>query len=229
MKAIDKGVGHRKRLREKFLKAGFIGFHDYEIVELLLTVGTPRRDCKEVAKELIKKFGNVSGVIDALEKELIEIKGVGNSNLFGLKLVKEAIKIYDKEQLEQRVNLNSPEEIYKYLRDEIGSLEQENFVVLFFNTKNELVVDVVSRGTLNASIVHPREVFKNAIRSNASHIVIAHNHPSGDTLPSDEDIRVTNKLIDAGKILGINVIDHLVVSKNGYTSFHHDNVVNFNL
>jgi len=215
--------GHRKRLREKFLKSGLVGFHDYEIVELLLTLGTPRRDCKPMAKELIRKFGSLNTVFDAPIEELTQIKGVGQVNVFGLKLSQAVSEIYQKQNIEKSLNLNSPEDIFQFLKEKIGKAEKEHFVVLFFDTKNNLIVDDVSVGTLNASLVHPREVFKKAIQHSASHVVVAHNHPSGDSTPSQEDIETTKRLADAGKILGITVVDHLVITKNNYTGLHVSN------
>ncbi len=210
--------GHRKRLREKFLKSGLSGFHDYEIIELLLTLGTPRRDCKPMAKELIAKFGSLNAVLDASIEALTQVKGVGQTNVFGLKLLPAISEIYQREKVEQSLELHSPESIYQYLREKIGNAKKEHFVVLFFDTQSKLIVDDVSVGTLNASLVHPREVFNKAILNNASHVVVAHNHPSGDHTPSQEDVETTRRLIEAGKILGVTLLDHLVISKNGYTS-----------
>ncbi len=211
-------AGHRKRLREKFLKSGLSGFHDYEIIELLLTLGTPRKDCKPMAKEAMKRFGSLDKVLDAPIEELTQIKGIGPFNVFGLKLCQAVAEVYQARKLENTPKLDSPEKIYKYLLEKIGKKEKEYFVILFFNTRNHLIVDEVSVGTLNASIVHPREVFSKAIRHNASHIVVAHNHPSGDHTPSTEDIKTTKRLIEAGRLIGISLVDHIIVSKNGYTS-----------
>jgi len=210
--------GHRKRLREKFLKSGLVGFHDYEIVELLLTLGTPRKDCKTMAKDLVTKFGSLNVILDAPIEELIKIKGVGQTNVFGLKLSQAVFEIYQRENVKKSLNLQSSNAIYEFLKENIGKSDREHFVTLFFDTKNNLIVENVSTGTLNASLVHPREVFKKAIQKNASHVVVSHNHPSGDHTPSQEDINITKRLIEAGKIIGITLVDHLVISKNGYTS-----------
>lgn len=210
--------GHRKRLREKFLSNGLSGFHNYEIIELLLTIGTPRKDCKIIAKNLIKKFGSFNAILDTSIEELTQIKGLGPMNIFGLKLPKAVLEIYQKEKIKKSLNLNSPEEIYRFLKEKIGKENKEFFVVLFFDSKNNLIVDNVSIGTLNASLVHPRELFQKAIYYNVSHVVISHNHPSGDPTPSKEDILVTKRLIRAGKIIGISIIDHLIITKNKYIS-----------
>ncbi len=210
--------GHRKRLREKFLNSGLSGFHDYEIIELLLTLGTPRKDCKQIAKELLKTFYSIDAVLDAPIEKLMQIKGVGPSNVFGLKLSQAVSEIYQERKLENSFKLDSSESIYNYLKEKIGREEKEHFIILFFDTQNKLIVNRVSVGILNASLVHPREVFNKAISCNASHVVVAHNHPSGEHSPSEEDIIITKRLVEAGKIIGITLVDHIIISKNGYTS-----------
>ncbi len=210
--------GHRGRLRERFLKSGLDGFLDYEIIELLLTLGTPRKDCKKPAKEAIEKFKNLTSVLDSTLEDLQQIKGIGPSNAFGIKLFQTISERYSKEKIEPKVLLESPQKIFEFLREKIGKERKEHFVILFFDTKNNLIVDEISIGILNASLVHPREVFSKAIINNASHIIVAHNHPSGDSTPSNDDINTTKRLIEAGKLLGISVIDHIIVTKNTYSS-----------
>ncbi len=212
-------AGHRKRLREKFSESGFNGFLDYEIVELLLTLGTPRKDCKQIAKKAIEEFRNLKGVLDADKTELITIKGIGPSNVMGLTLFKAILERYSKEKISPKILLNSPELVAEYLQAKIGSKKEEHFVILYFDTRNKLINEEISIGTLNASLVHPREVFKKAIKDNAAQIIIAHNHPSGDPKPSEEDISTTKRLIETGKLVGISIIDHLVITSNEYFSF----------
>lgn len=210
--------GHRGRLRERFLRSGLDGFLDYEIIELLLTLGTPRKDCKQPAKESIKKFKNLTSVLDSTIEDLQQIKGIGPSNAFGIKLFQAISERYSKEKIDPKVLLESPQKIFEFLREKIGKEKKEHFVILYFDTKNNLIFDEISIGTLNASLVHPREVFSKAILNNASYIVVAHNHPSGDPTPSSEDINTTKRLIDSGKLLGISVVDHIIVTKNNYSS-----------
>ena len=220
----NKGEGHRKRLRERFLQSGLDGFLDYEIVELLLTLGTPRKDCKQQAKEIIAKFKNLTSALDAKSEELQQIKGIGPSNVLGIKLFQAISERYSKDRIESKTLLNSPEKIFEYLKEKIGNKKKEYFVTLYFDTKNNLIVDEISVGILNASLIHPREVFNKAIVNSASHIVIAHNHPSGDPNPSQDDIDTTKRLIEAGKIIGISIVDHIVVSNNSYYSFKEHNL-----
>jgi len=212
--------GHRKRLRARFLQGGLEGFLDYEIVELLLTLGTPRKDCKQIAKEAIKKFGGLQGVLDVPLEELQQIKGIGPDNAFGIKLFQAVAEQYAKEKIPKKILLNSPEVVANYLREKIGKKKKEHFVILCLDARNNLIkVSKVSVGSLNASIVHPREVFKEAIQVSAASIILAHNHPTDDPEPSEDDLEITKRIIEAGKIMGINVLDHIIITKNKIFSF----------
>jgi len=216
--AGNRGEGHRGRLRDRFLQSGLDGFLDYEIVELLLTLGTPRKNCKQIAKEAINKFKGLQGVLDASIEELQEIKGIGPSNAFGIKLFQAVSERYAKEKIPTKTLLDSPESVVAYLRKKIGREKKEHFVLLCLDTRNKLIDDDVSIGTINASVVHPREVFKKAIQANSAQVIVAHNHPSGDPEPSPEDIALTRRLGEAAKILGITLLDHVIVTTNKYSS-----------
>lgn len=211
--------GHRKRLRQRFLQSGLDGFLDYEIIELLLTLGTPRRDCKQQAREAVKAFKGLHGVLDASVEELQQVRGIGPTNAFGIKLFQAISERYAKENIDTKIILDSPPIVLEYLRQKIGKMHKEHFAVLYLDSKNGLITDVVSIGTLNASLVHPREVFNKAILNHASHVIVAHNHPSGDSAPSIHDISTTNRLADSGKLLGIAVLDHIIISRTGHYSF----------
>lgn len=214
-----KGAGHRKRLRERFLQGGLESFLDYEIVELLLTLGTPRKDCKQAAKDTIKEFGGLREVLDATLEELKNIKGIGSLNAFGIKLFQAMSERYAKEKISSKIPLNSSAAVAKFLQRSIGREKKEHFVMLSLDARNNLIKkSSISIGTLNASVVHPREVFKEAIQCSAASIIIAHNHPSGDVNPSDEDIGMTKRLKEAGKILGIEILDHVIVVRNDHYS-----------
>ncbi len=224
-KKINSAEGHRKRLREKFIEAGLDGFLDYEIIELLLTLGTPRKDCKPMAKEAIKKFKNLKGALDADITELITIKGIGRSSALGLILFKAIYERYSKEKISPKILLNSPKLVAEYLQSKIGSKKEEHFTILYFDTRNKLINEEISVGTLNSSLVHPREVFKKAIKENVAQIIISHNHPSEDYRPSQEDISTTNRLVEAGKLVGISILDHLIVTSDEYFSFKENGII----
>ena len=212
--------GHRERLRKRFLEGGLEGFLDYEVVELLLTLGTPRRDCKPMAKAAIKKFGGLRQVLEACPEELQQIKGIGPNNIFGIKLFQVLLERYRKEKIPRKISLNCPEEVVEYLKEKLGKEKKEHFLVLALDSRNNLIkITNVSVGILDANLVHPREVFKEAILAHAAQVILVHNHPSGDPQPSEEDLEITKRLIEAGKILGIEVVDHIVITKTGFFSF----------
>ena len=220
VKDLQKVKGHRKRLRERFLQGGIDGFLDYEIVELLLTLGTPRKDCKPAAKEAAKKLGGLRGVLEAAPEELRQIKGLGPHNIFGLKLFQALSTHYAKEKLPKKITFDSPQAVATFLQEKIGREKKEHFYILALDSRNNLVkMNNVSTGTLDTSLVHPREVFKEAIQASAAQVIIAHNHPSGDPEPSEGDLVITKRLVEAGKILEIAVVDHIIVTSNSFLSF----------
>src|SRR3989344_4989659 len=147
------GLGHRKRLRDRFLKSGLAGFHDYEIIELLLTLGTPRKDCKQIAKNAIKEFGGLRNVLDASIEDLRKIKGIGPSNVFGIKLFQAISERYSKENIQNKVSLSSAQAIAEYLQKSIGREKKEHFVMLALDSRyNMLKICNVSLGSVNASV-----------------------------------------------------------------------------
>jgi len=215
-----KSAGHRKRLRDRFLQSGLNGFLNYEIVELLLTLGTPRKDCKQTAKEVIKKFKGLRGSLDATPEELQQIEGIGQINIFGLKLFQAISEQYAKEKIPKKITFNSPKLVADYLQRKLGREKKEHFVTLYLDARDQLVYEeTISIGTLNANLVHPREVFKPAIDNLAVSIIIAHNHPSGDPEPSQDDIDVTKRIVKAGEIMGIEVLDHVIITRGKIFSF----------
>lgn len=216
-----KGDGHRKRLREKFLRSGINAFHDYEIVELLLTLGTPRRDCKKQAKEAIKRFKGFRGVLSANIDELTEVKGIGKINSFGIKLFQEISERYLKEKIKDtKIILKSSKEVFDYLYQSMLSQKIEVFKVLFLDGKNKLLeTGDMFKGSLSSSAVYPREIIKSAIKYNASGLIFVHNHPSGDSDPSESDKEITENLVNACKVMQIKVLDHIIIGDSKYFSF----------
>jgi DNA repair protein RadC len=212
-------AGHRGRLRKRFLDSGLAGFLDYEIVELLLTLGTPRQDCKQRAKAAIKVFGGLRGVLDAAPMDIQKIRGIGPANAFGLKLFQAMSERLAREEMPEKITLGSAKAVAEYLQRSIGREKKEHFAVLYLDARNRLIhEEIISIGTLNASLVHPREVFKPAIDRLAAGIIVAHNHPSGGAEPSEADFELTKRLKEAGQLLGIEVLDHIVVTKNSFSA-----------
>lgn len=225
-KILQKGAGHRGRLRHRFLQSNLDAFLDYEVVELLLTLGTPRKDCKQMAKEAIKRFKGLRGVLDASPEDLQEVYGIGPSNIFGLKLFQAMTERYSREQISEKIILDNPKAVFNYLQKFIGREMKEHFVMLSLDTRNRLIkINNISVGTLNASLVHPREVFEPAIKNLAAQIILAHNHPSGSSQPSPEDIALARRLTEVSRIIGIELIDHIIVTSNSFVSMKEQNLL----
>ncbi|MDH3566752.1 MAG: DNA repair protein RadC [Desulfobacteraceae bacterium] len=219
----NKGNGHRKRLRDKFLDSGLTGFHDYEVVELLLTLATPRKDCKDAAKAAMGKFKTLQGVLEASPKALCEVPGIGPKNLFGIKLIKAVADRYLEKRLLHRNVLNNSKELFEYLNHSIRDKARECFNVVFLDAKNKVIAtETLFEGTLTASSVYPREVVLAALNHHAAALIFAHNHPSGDPKPSQEDVAITRQLVFACRVVGITVHEHLIIGNNRYFSFADD-------
>lgn len=213
-------AGHRQRLRERFLKSGAGALADYELIELLLFSAMPRRDVKPVAKALLKKFGSLSALLNASAAEISAVDGVGEVAAVNLRVTHEvALRMLGDDVMNKPI-LSSWDNLIDYLRAAMGHNKIEQFRILFLNRKNVLIADELQQeGTIDHTPVYPREVIKRALELGASALILVHNHPSGDTQPSTADIEMTQEVQDAGKKLGIELHDHLIISKNGYTSF----------
>ena len=220
MPSSDRPEGHRKRLREKFARSGLAGFHDYEIIELLLSLGTPRKDCKQQAKEAVEKFKTLRGVLEAPLDELQQIKGIGPQNAFGIKLVQEVAREFLKEKIIDKPIYKSSQEIFDYLYHSMRDLKKEVFKVIYLNSQNQ-VIDTIDlfEGTVNSGVISPREVMESAIKHNAVSLLFVHNHPSGNPEPSRSDKELTRDLVYAASIMRIKVLDHIIIGNNRYFSF----------
>lgn len=212
--------GHRKRLREKFLSSGLAGFHDYEVIELLLTLGTPRKDCKPAAKAALNRFKSLQGVFEASKEELCRVEGIGPKNVFGIKLIKAVAQRYLEKKLLGKETIHNSRDLLNYLNSYIRDRNRESFVMILLDAKNRvLATQTLSEGTLTASSVYPREIVRTALEHHAAAVIFAHNHPSGDTKPSHEDISITRQLVFACKVMGIQVHEHLIIGGDGHFSF----------
>jgi len=215
-----RGEGHRKRLREKFLQSGLKGFHDYEVIELLLSLNTPRKDCKASAKLLLKQFKTLQGVFEAKSDDLCKIKGIGPANSFGIKLIKQVSDRYLENKIISKDVVQNPQDLQQYLNQIIGHKTKEVFAGIFLDAKNRVLTSrILFKGTLTTSSVYPREVIKEALQHNAAAVIFAHNHPSGDVEPSKSDIRITKDLFFALKYVGIVLHEHMIVGNEGFYSF----------
>jgi DNA repair protein RadC len=213
-------AGHRNRLRQKFLDHGLDKLTDEEIIELLLTLATPRQDCKQAARGALARFNGLAGVLEASMAELQQVHGIGPKNALGLKLVHEVARKFLRERLVGREFLSSSREVCDYLLHSLRDLKKEIFQVIFLNGRNEVIqAKTLFEGSLTSSAVYPREVIKSALEHHAAALVFAHNHPSGDPTPSTHDFTITRELFLAAKLMGIKVLDHLVIGRNRYYSF----------
>ena len=213
-------VGHRDRLRQRFMKAGVDGLQDYELLELVLFRAIPRRDVKPLAKELIAKFGGFAEVIAAPIERLIETNGVSDNVAQELKVVQAAAVKLSQERVLNRQVISSWNDLISYCRAAMADEKTEMFRILFLDKKNILIADEVQqRGTVDHTPVYPREVVKRALELGASAIIMVHNHPSGDATPSRADIAMTDLVVKSAKALNIQVHDHLVIAGKEHASF----------
>ena len=223
---IKSKTGHRQRLRERFLNSGLQGFHDYEVIELLLTLGTPRSDCKQAAKDVLKKFGSLNAVLEADPIELQKINGIGPNNVFGLKLTQTVARRYLADRVIGQNIITSSDEVLDYLKHNLRDKKQEIFSVIYLNGRNEIIgMEELFQGSLTTSAVYPREVVKKVLKQNAAALIFVHNHPSGNLNPSEEDIKITKKLKDAVATIDVKVHDHLIIAGNDYYSFADNNLI----
>lgn len=226
MNLQERGKGHRERLRQRFLNGGLKRFSDEEVIEFLLTLGTPRGDLKLPARRALKQFSSLSGVLSAPIEKLTEIKGIGPKNALYLKLVHQVAGRYLKDRMAGKAFFSSSQAIFDYLFHSMRDLKREIFKVLFLNRKNELILDTdVFYGSLTGSAVYPREIMTLALEHRAAGLVFVHNHPSGDPTPSLEDQRLTKDLIWSAKLLMIQVLDHIIIGHNTYFSFADEGLI----
>lgn len=212
--------GHRQRLRDKFLNSSLEGFHDYEIIELLLTLGTPRKDCKQSAKEALMKFGTLKAVLEADAVDLKTVRGIGDKNVFGLKIAQAVARRYLADSVVDKDFIRSSKEVLEYLQHNLRDKNREVLMVIYLNGRNQIIkMEEVFEGTLSTSAVYPREVVKRALDNEAAALVFVHNHPSGNPNPSKEDLTITNKLKEASQSIDVVVHDHLIIAGNEVYSF----------
>ena len=220
MQELNQSEGHRKRLRERFINSGLNGFQDYEIVELLLTLGSPRKDCKQAAKEAIKRFKTLRGVLEAPPEDLQQIEGIGPHNAFGMKLVQEVAREFLKEKIIEQPVYQSSRQVFEYLYHSMRDLKKEIFKVLLLNSHNQIAETLdLAEGTVDSSYIEPREVVEKALKFNAVSLIFAHNHPSGFPEPSTSDKEITRDLVFAAEIMHLKVLDHIIIGNNRYFSF----------
>lgn len=219
--------GHRSRLRQKLAKQGLDGFLPHEVLELLLTYAIPRKDTKPLAWALLKKFGSLTAVLDADEKQLCEVDGIGPNAAQFLHLVREVVKSYSLTQVKEAPALNSPQQVLAYCKASLSNRRVECLEVLCLSIRGTLIsTQILATGSLGTVMISPRQVIECALKANAKSVILVHNHPSGDAHPSQEDINLTHTIINAASYFDIKIADHIVIGKGGgYFSFRAEGII----
>jgi DNA repair protein RadC len=210
---------HEERPRERMMHYGAESLSQAELLAILLRTGAQSESAIHIAQRLLGMTGGLRGLADLSIEELTTIKGIGPAKAVQLKAGIELGRRMANSRLTEPVIIRSPQDAAEILTEQLRYLHKEHFICLFLNTKNHVIAqETLSMGSLNASIVHPREVFRAAMKCSSAAIICAHNHPSGDPTPSPEDISLTSRLMQAGEIVGIDVLDHLVIGDSSYVS-----------
>ena len=219
-------VPHEERPRERMLEYGASALNHVELLAIVLRTGTRQQSVLRLAQRLLAEAGGLRSLIDLTVTELMKIKGIGQAKAIQLKAVIELGHRISRTKLPVGSVIRTPEDVANLMMEQLKYLHKEHFVCLFLNTKNYMIAqETLSIGSLDAAIVHPREVFRAAIKCSSASIVCVHNHPSGDPAPSDEDIKLTQRLIEVGKIVGIDVLDHVIIGDGVYVSLKSRGVI----
>jgi DNA repair protein RadC len=208
-----------ERPRERLLQYGSSALSHAELLAILLRTGSHKESAIHLAQRILKDSGGLHQLVDMNVQELTQLKGIGQTKATQILASIELGRRISQSKLKQTYVIKSPEDAAKYMMESMRHLQKEHFVVLFLNTKHHIIEhETLSIGSLNASIVHPREVFKAAIKRSSASIICLHNHPSGDPTPSPEDIQMTRRLTEAGEIIGIELLDHIIIADDQFIS-----------
>lgn len=216
---VIKNLPVGERPRERLEKYGADSLSNVELMAIILRTGAADQSVLTMAQELLAKFQSLPKLATASLQELCTVRGMGKTKAIQLLAAFELGKRLQATSFPQDEPLNSPQEVARYLLPRLSFLSQEHFLTLHLNTKNRLLgMETITIGTLDSSLVHPREVFKGAIRQSSAALILAHNHPSGDPQPSKEDLHLTRRLKESGELLGIPILDHVIIGNQNYYS-----------
>lgn len=212
-------TGHRDRLRGKYWQSPQ-SLADYELLELLLTYAIPRKDVKPLAKELIKKYRSLSGVLTASTEELSEIPGISQKTALLIRLIRDVAANLFADKIKDKDLFQAPETVLEFVKAKLAGRHDEVFLIIYVNAKNRMEdYEIVCEGTVDQVVIYPRNVIKQALKHNATGLIVIHNHPSGECDPSGADIRLTESLKKAANAMDIKLLDHIIVGGNDYFSF----------
>jgi DNA repair protein RadC len=216
-----------ERPRERLQKLGPAALSSQELLALVIGRGIPKKSVMTIAQELLARFGNVKAISQASLEELTQIKGIGIAKAAQIRACFELGRREDLEPPDPvPFDIKNPEAVVKAIRVSLQDKAKEHFKLILLNSRNKIIgIPTISIGTLTTSLVHPREVFKEALVHSAASVVLAHNHPSGDPDPSEDDLKITKKLVESGKLLGIEVIDHIIIGKSNFYSFREKGLI----
>ncbi|MBI5181995.1 MAG: DNA repair protein RadC [Nitrospirae bacterium] len=207
------------RPREKLLKKGSTVLSDSELLGILIAKGTREKSAVDIGRELLKKYNSLYNLSSRLSSEFSSIKGIGPSKAATITAAFEIARRVQKKQDSPTITFKSPKDVADHYIPLMRDMKKEVFKAALMNGANRLIKDItISEGILNASLVHPREVFREAVLEPTSGIILIHNHPSGDVKPSEEDIKITRQLVEAGKIFGIKILDHVIIARDNHIS-----------
>ena len=213
------GEGHRARLRKRLLGGGAEALADYEVLEYLLFAARPRGDTKPIAKALLKRFGTLAGVLNAEARALASVEGMGEVSAASLKAVALAARRMARSEVQDKPVLSSWQALLDYLAIDMAHLTIERVRVLYLDARNRLVLDHhAGDGSVDEAAIHPREVIRRGLEVGATALILVHNHPSGSPEPSRADIQITQRIAEAGRLLGLTVHDHVIVGREGHVS-----------
>jgi len=218
-------LGHRDRIKSKYKSGGMRGWLDYEVLEFALSFAISRKDTKPIAKGLLSKFKTLNGVLDADRKELGKIRGISEHTVLFLNFLKDMVVVYLEKELYKKDLVSSPDVVYDYLKASLKGVADEEFKVVFLNSRNRLLaVETIQKGTVNKSVVYPRKIVERALHNHATGVIIAHNHPGESLKPSENDRTITKVIKEALKTVDIVLLDHIIIGGNAYFSFKENSV-----
>lgn len=220
-------MGHRERLRQKFNERGLDAFLPHEVLELLLTYAIPRKDTKPIAWALLKKFGSLAAVLDADEKQLSEVEGIGPGAAQFLRLIRCILKDYSLARVKKAPAIKSPQQVIDYCKASLADKQEECLELIYLSIRNTVIgTQVVASGLIDRVAVSSRKIVECALHAKASAVILVHNHPSGDATPSKEDVALTQEVILAAALFDIRIHDHIIIGKGGthYSLRTHDHI-----